>query len=130
MKKSCPCQSSLQYAACCGQYHKGKAAPTAEALMRSRYSAYALQLGRYVFKTWDKSKRPSLQQLLTHDAIEWFGLKIVSTEQGKRDDDTGTVAFVATYSDKNQIIQHCETSQFKKLEGRWVYFGCIDAIDQ
>ena len=72
MKTPCPCQSSLEYNLCCGRYHKGKlAAPTAEALMRSRYSAYSLQLGRYLFKTWHKSTRPTIQSLLQNDDSQW-----------------------------------------------------------
>ena len=39
----CPCLSGDTYGACCGRYHSGAAtAPTAEALMRSRYSAFAV----------------------------------------------------------------------------------------
>ncbi|HIO91524.1 MAG TPA: hypothetical protein EYG68_01615 [Leucothrix mucor] len=127
MNTPCPCQSSLEYNLCCGRYHKGKlSAPTAEALMRSRYSAYSLNLGRYLFKTWHKSTRPSIQSLLQNDESEWLSLKIVKTEQGMEQDDTGIVAFVATYSRQNQINQLSETSRFEKVKGQWVY---VDALD-
>ena len=126
MKNLCPCQSSREYAFCCGQYHDGKkSAPTAEALMRSRYSAYVLQQGRYLFNTWHKSTRPSLQSLLSTDDTEWLSLKIVSTELGSSQDDTGIVSFVATYLQQSQIAQLCETSRFEKIAGRWVY---VDAL--
>ena len=38
---NCPCGSGLAYEACCGPIIAGAPAATAEALMRSRYSAYA-----------------------------------------------------------------------------------------
>ena len=111
MKTPCPCQSLLEYNVCCGRYHKGKlTAPTAEALMRSRYSAYSLQLGRYLFKTWHKTTRPSIQSLLKKDDTEWLNLKIVKTKQGMEQDDTGIVTFIATYSRQNTIMQFSETS--------------------
>ena len=126
MKTPCPCQSSLEYNLCCGRYHKGKlAAPTAEALMRSRYSAYSLQLGRYLFKTWHKSTRPTIQSLLQNDDSQWLGLKIVKTVQGMEQDDTGIVTFIATYSRQNHINQLSETSRFEKVKGQWVY---VDAV--
>ena len=48
---SCPCGSDKYYKACCGLYHTGEAAPTAEALMRSRWSAFALGKGEYLYDT-------------------------------------------------------------------------------
>jgi SEC-C motif-containing protein len=87
MKTPCPCKSSYEYKACCGQYHNGKqSAATAEALMRSRYSAYALQLPRYLFKTWHKETRPTLQSLSQQDDTQWISLKITKTEQGMQED--------------------------------------------
>ncbi|ATB28802.1 YchJ family protein [Melittangium boletus] len=48
----CPCSSGLRYRACCGRYHSGAAeAPDAEALMRSRYSAFALREVEYLWRT-------------------------------------------------------------------------------
>ncbi len=127
MKNPCPCQSSLEYKACCGQYHNGKqTAPTAEALMRSRYSAYALQNGRYLFKTWHKSTRPRLQSLLQQNETQWLSLKIVNTEQGMIKDDTGTVTFIATYLAENQIRQLSETSRFERVQGKWVYVKALE----
>ena len=126
MKNPCPCQSLQEYNACCGQYHNGKqSAPTAEALMRSRYSAYALQLGRYLFKTWHKTTRPSLQSLLEENNTQWLSLKIVSTEQGMSQDDTGRVTFIATYLEQNKIEQFFETSHFEKIYGKWVYVEAV-----
>ncbi|BBD09151.1 SEC-C motif domain-containing protein [Desulfovibrio ferrophilus] len=40
--KDCPCGSGKEYTACCEPIINGTPAPTAEALMRSRYSAYVV----------------------------------------------------------------------------------------
>ena len=124
MKNPCPCKSSSEYKACCEPYHNGKqSAPTAEALMRSRYSGYALQLPRYLFKTWYKETRPSLQSLSQSDDTQWISLKITKTELGTQQDTTGIVAFTATYVQNEQIEQLTETSYFEKVQGKWVYVG-------
>ncbi len=124
MKNPCPCKSSSEYRVCCAPYHNGKqSAPTAEALMRSRYGAYALQNPRYLFKTWHKQTRPSLQSLLQLDDTQWISLKITKTELGLQQDTTGTVTFTATYVQNGQIGQLTETSSFEKVQGKWVYIG-------
>jgi len=93
--------------------------------MRSRYSAYALQLGRYLFKTWQKSTRPPLQRLLQPNEPQWLNLKIVHTEHGMEQDNTGSVAFIATYLEQNQIKQFSETSHFEKVQGKWIYVEAL-----
>jgi SEC-C motif-containing protein len=93
--------------------------------MRARYSAYALQLPRYLFKTWHKSTRPSLQSLLQQDNTEWLSLKVIKTEQGSPHDMTGRVHFVALYMHNNQIGQLSETSLFEKVQGSWVYVNAM-----
>jgi SEC-C motif-containing protein len=124
MKNPCPCASAHEYKTCCGQYHSGKqTAPTAEALMRSRYSAYVLQLTRYLFKTWHPSTRPTYQSLLQQDDIQWLSLKITQIEQGIREDHNGMVTFVATYVEKGQVKQFTEVSEFIKIKKQWVYIG-------
>ncbi len=124
MKNPCPCKSSSEYKVCCEPYHNGKqSAPTAEALMRSRYSAYALQLPRYLFKTWHKQTRPSLKSLSQPDDTQWISLKITKTELGMQQDTTGMVAFTATYVQNEQIGQLTESSYFEKVQGKWVYVG-------
>lgn len=49
--EKCPCGSNLNYNECCGAYHSGKTAPTAEAVMRARYSAYVKANVDYVMST-------------------------------------------------------------------------------
>ena len=56
----CPCGTSLSYAACCRRFVvDGELAPTAEALMRSRYTAYAMGSGDHLFRTWHPRTRPA-----------------------------------------------------------------------
>ena len=76
----CPCGSGASLVACCGRWHAGEAAPTAEALMRSRYSAYVLGLEDYLLATWHASTRPLVQRLDPY--MQWRRLDIVDTVCG------------------------------------------------
>ncbi len=58
MRTDCPCGSERAYAACCGPWHAGAPAPTAEALMRSRYTAFVMELEPYLLATWHPGTRP------------------------------------------------------------------------
>ena len=114
----CPCGSGLMYQACCARYHQGQNSPSAEALMRSRYSAYALGLDDYVLSTWAPETRPS--QLFTPDEArpKWIGLSVLgSSEQGDR----ATVDFVARARTAQGAIKLAEHSRFERIEGRWYY---------
>jgi len=128
-KDTCPCHSSLSYESCCGRYHKsGGHAPTAEALMRSRYTAYVMGNAQYLFRTWHSSTRPSLQSLKKSGAQTLIGLKIISTQAGAESDQKGMVEFISSrYSPSlmGEIEQHKEKSLFARVKGNWVY---IDAI--
>lgn len=119
---SCPCGSGNTYTACCRQYHEGKTVPSAEALMRSRYSAYVRQLGAYLHRSWHPSTRPSKKHLKNLDETQWVGLDIVRTEAGSVFDNDGVVEFIARYQDpQGQIQQMHEVSRFCKQDGKWYY---------
>ncbi len=48
----CGCGSGKPYESCCGRYHSGaEPAPTPEALLRSRFTAYRMQLIDYLVAT-------------------------------------------------------------------------------
>lgn len=126
---TCPCRvtdsNKVQYDNCCGPYLDGKKkAPTAEALMRSRYSAYVNKNIDYVDQTqivvenevFDKE-----EALKWADSSEWLGLEIKKTVKGESNDNTGTVEFVAHYKDKasGTELRHHETSLFQKKDGEW-----------
>ena len=117
----CPCQSEKLFNVCCEPYHNGQTAPTAEALMRSRYSAYVLKGDKYLYKSWSKTTRPSKKSLRQNQNTEWLGLSIVRTEQGTIFDSEGVVEFIARYVENGQEQKTHEVSRFIRENGKWVY---------
>ena len=116
----CPCGLPEIYERCCGRYVSGQTpAPTAEALMRSRYSAYAKAEGDYLRDTWHPKTRPSRVRLDPEQ--KWIGLSIKDTEAGQLDDAEGVVEFVARFKINGRGHRLRERSRFEKLEGKWYY---------
>jgi SEC-C motif-containing protein len=119
-EQGCPCSSGAPLADCCAPYLDGtRPAPTAEALMRSRYSAYALGRGSYLKATWHPSTRPA--NLHLDPGRNWLGLKVLRAAQGAQDDDRGVVEFVARFKVAGRGHRLHEISRFEKLNGRWLY---------
>lgn len=118
--KDCPCGSGRPYADCCGRYHGGEAAPTAEALMRSRYSAYVLMLEDYLRATWHPDTCPADLDLHSEPAPKWLGLEV--RRHVVQDADHATVEFVARWREAGKGRRLHETSRFTRDgEGRWMY---------
>ena len=118
----CPCGSDKEYTDCCGQYITGNdAAPTAEALMRSRYTAYTLQDEAYLYKTWHDSTKPETLELSQEQLIKWTGLAVKRQEQGDEHDKEGIVEFIARYKLNGKAEKIHETSRFIKQDGQWFY---------
>ncbi|WP_396898211.1 YchJ family protein [Mycolicibacterium sp.] len=118
---TCPCGSGDPYESCCGPLHSGeRTAPTALALMRSRFSAFALGDAGYLMTSWHPSTRPRHLDLDT--TIVWRRLQIVDTEAGGVDDATGIVEFRAAYvQDGVRGVLH-ERSRFTRSNrGAWLY---------
>jgi SEC-C motif-containing protein len=118
---ACPCGAGADYADCCGRWHAGPqhlAAPTPEALMRSRYAAYALGLIEYLRDTWHPSTRPAVLEPVD-PAVKWLGLEIRRTAMA--DDAHGTVEFVARSKLGGRAHRLRETSRFVREDGRWYY---------
>ncbi len=113
----CPCDTGMTYAACCGVYHSGTPAPTAQALMRSRYSAYVKALDPYILATWHASKRPRSigGRFPGH---QWVRL---SVKRAKQDGDAAVVEFVAVSKVNGKAARLHETSRFVREAGRWYY---------
>ena len=121
MSGPCPCGSGRRYAVCCGAIHSGvREARTAEALMRSRYSAYVLHLEAYLLASWHPDTRPSALGLEGDKAV-WLGLSLRGVKAGGAGDDTGEVSFTARYRVGRGRHQLEETSRFMRRDGRWVY---------
>jgi SEC-C motif-containing protein len=114
------CLSGDQYAQCCGRFHSGGAeAATAEQLMRSRYSAFALLDAGYLRRTWHPDTAPAALDL--DPDMLWRRLDIVSTTGGGPFDSAGTVQFRAHYRHgAERGILH-EVSRFVRENGRWFY---------
>ncbi len=115
----CPCGSGRSYAECCLPLHDGAPAATAVELMRSRFSAYALRLPRYLLATWDAATRPARIHL--EDGITWRKLQIVDTDRGGYGDDEGMVRFRASYRTAEGAGILAERSRFRRHNGRWLY---------
>lgn len=116
----CPCGSGAGFRECCGQYVRGAvAAPTAEALMRSRYTAYVRRDEAYLVSTWHPSTRPAALGL---DDTVWLGLDVLRTEGGGEGDATGVVEFEARYVGGGGAVATLrESSRFTRQGGAWLY---------
>ena len=118
-RESCPCGLPATYAECCGRYHAGEAAPTAEALMRSRYSAFAQGLSDYLRATWHPSTRPAELDVTTPPQPKWIDLKILASQS--QDADHASVHFIARYRVGGRAERLEEVSRFVREDGRWYY---------
>jgi SEC-C motif-containing protein len=134
----CPCRAreatAARYVDCCGHWHeglsRGEHAPTPEALMRSRYSAYALAQGRgvaspaiieYLMQTWHPSTAPGELEL---GPLNWTGLEILSHEARG---DAGVVEFVAHHKVNGRAARLHEVSRFVREAGAWLYVDGVIA---
>ncbi len=116
---ACPCGSGRAVETCCGQFHAGAAAPDAECLMRSRYSAFVMGLEDYLLATWHSDTRPAGLELDATPRPQWLGLAIKS--HTPLDDSHATVEFVARYKLNGRAFKLHETSRFEQVDGRWFY---------
>jgi SEC-C motif-containing protein len=120
--------TTVRYADCCGPWHtgleRGEHAPTPEALMRSRYSAYALVQGRgtapralveYLMKTWHPSTVPGDLAL---GPMQWTGLDVLHQDASG---DAGVVEFVAHHKVNGRAARLHELSRFVREGGVWLY---------
>jgi len=126
-KNQCPCCSGKTYATCCKPYHEGKEmVPDAQALMRSRYTAYVKYLMDYIVETthpkhphfrsdtaqWKKEILDSSKSIKLHD------LNIVNFTDGEKE---AWVSFIASYTENGQEYQLIEKSFFTNENDRWLY---------
>ncbi len=117
---ACPCDGGKHYGCCCGPLHDGFVAETAEALMRSRYSAYVLLLKDYLLATWHPRTRAEDLNLATTPPTRWLGLQIRQHQQ--TGEDRAIVEFVARYRlGGGSAVRLHETSRFIREGGRWYY---------
>ena len=127
----CPCQSGRRYERCCQPYlNNEKTAPTAEALMRSRYSAFYEGNLDYLIATHHPNYRKNQERSLLERSLlstQWLHLQILSTHKGQRKDQQGSVEFVAAYRERSAAMltaavrQLRERSEFVKENAQWFY---------
>jgi SEC-C motif-containing protein len=121
----CPCGSGLAYGLCCGPYLAGEKEPaTAEALMRSRYTAYTVQAVDYIIGTCTSGGERDIDRRATEKwsrESRWLGLSILSVGKGGPADTEGSVEFEARYEQDGFVKRHHEIGRFKKQDGRWRY---------
>ncbi|WP_221323580.1 YchJ family protein [Actinoplanes sp. L3-i22] len=118
--RACPCGSPA-YAQCCGPLHDGKPAENPQALMRSRFSAFALDLSDYVLATWHPDTRP--ETLESDPGLRWVRLEVLESTGGTLFDAEGTVTFRAHFRDDGTPGVLDEKSRFVRHHARWVYHG-------
>jgi SEC-C motif-containing protein len=117
----CACGNAAGYEACCARFHGGAGrlmAPTAEALMRSRYSAYVLGLKVYLLETWHPRTRP-LAVAPQPPGLRWIGLDVRG--HVALDADHAMVEFVARSKLGGRADRMHVTSRFERADGRWLY---------
>jgi SEC-C motif-containing protein len=124
MMTRCPCLSGLPYVECCEPLHRGDAAaPTAEQLMRSRFSAFAVGDARYLLATWHPRTRPQTLELDAH--LRWYRLDILDRTAGGPLDMHGEVEFEAFWSSPDDRGSQRERSRFVREGGRWHYLDAL-----
>lgn len=120
-ERPCPCGRAGRYADCCGRWHAGPQhlqAPDAESLMRSRYSAFVLDLRDYLLATWHASTRPAALAP-PEPGLRWLGLEV--KRHRAVDADHAVVEFVARSKLGGRAHRLHETSRFVRDDGRWFY---------
>ena len=121
----CACGSVTGYDACCRRFHSGLEIPVkAEALMRSRYSAYVLALEDYLLATWHPSTRPAALDFSDANKTRWLGLEI--KRHTVMDANRAQVEFVARYKIGGlPAVRLHEISDFIFEDGRWLYVSGV-----
>lgn len=122
----CPCGSQKRYADCCEPFIRGtQSAETAEALMRSRYTAYVKTEIDYIFNTTHMDQRDKFDRQNSEawsKKTDWHSLEICRTEAGGAQDRTGWVEFIARYRTKGKLAQHHEMAEFRKEDDQWFFY--------
>ena len=117
--KSAPTQN---YGQCCGRWLEadailGAVAPDAQQLMRSRYTAFALEREAYLLATWHPSQRPA--QIVFEPGVKWLGLEVRAARSTGAD--SAEVEFVARYRMDGRAVRVHERSRFLRIGERWFY---------
>lgn len=116
----CPCGASRAFTECCGPILDGAtSAASAEALMRSRYTAFALGREDWLLASWHPTTRPDALSGDDRNPLKWIGLEVKRHEQ--TGPDTAIVEFVARYRANGRSGRLHETSNFRCENCAWLY---------
>ena len=122
---ACPCGSEKAFSECCQPLISGAhTAQSAEALMRSRYSAYVNGEIDYIYDTLHPSKRESFDRKESKEwstQSTWVSLEILGTEKGGPEDEIGLVEFIAQFRQNDKLVKHHEVAEFVKQNDRWFF---------
>jgi SEC-C motif domain protein len=119
----CPCGSNIPYTSCCLPILDNHGlAVTAEALMRSRYTAFVRKHEHHILASWYHKNRPEKLNFEDYPVV-WLGLEIHEIGDGLATDDSGMVEFTATYLENGQISKLREKSRFVRENDLWYYLG-------
>lgn len=125
MADRCPCQSGRDLDSCCQPIIDGcLPAATAEALMRSRYTAFTLANADYLMKSHHPNNRSLKEKESIRKwakSVKWLGLTVLEVDGGGCNDYSGTVTFKALFIENNCLQQIHERSMFERIGGAWVY---------
>lgn len=127
----CPCSIEKKYSDCCKKAHQNiGSVSSAEALMRSRYSAFVLANIEYLQKSHHSKTRPLKKEKRDIEkwakSVKWLKLEVLNTTKGTANDSTGTVEFKAFFMENGEINVIHENSKFVKENNHWVYVGAHD----
>jgi SEC-C motif-containing protein len=121
----CPCGTGSSLDACCGRYLAGAPVPTAEALMRSRFTAFAVADEAHLLRTWHVDERP--EEIRFVPGQRWTRLEVLATVAGDLLDTEGAVEFRAHHERAGKAGVLHELSRFERDDGhRWVYVGPLE----
>ncbi|KXT56499.1 hypothetical protein Y710_13535 [Gordonia sp. QH-12] len=128
--RRCPCGSGEVLSECCGRYLTGlgvgRPAPTAEALMRSRFTAFALGDEEHLLATWHPDTRPD--ECAPESGTRWLHLHIDEVVDGSPFHQTGVVAFTAVFRDSGGRGELHERSRFVRVGRVWLYVDGVHAV--
>ncbi|MDM9624988.1 YchJ family metal-binding protein [Rhizobium sp. S152] len=121
---SCPCCSTRDFDDCCGPFVAGKPVPSAEALMRSRYTATTLADLDYLEKTCTENALMSFNRIDMERSLpdaEWVGMEVRRTDRGTEADEDGTVEFAFRYRYRGRDFTQVERANCVRQDGTWLF---------
>lgn len=122
----CPCGSDQNLDGCCGPIIDGTPAPTAEALLRSRYTAFVLGNIGYLADTLSPDIRGDFDQVEAENTArdaKWLGLEVRAITDGVENDESGSIEFIARFRLRGEQRIHHELAKFRREQGRWMCVG-------